>query len=394
MPSGTVQETPAPLRILADLITGRLAPDRVADSQWPAIAQLAIEHSLGPMLMWTLKGQAERLASDPRFQRVANMASMAAFNYQLQWESQVAIQESLSQASIAAMWIKGMYLAHRLYPQPYLRPMDDLDLWVSEHQFQPTLAAIQGLGFQLQLNGAPAEKLGSPAHLASQYLFTRGEAWPIRLELHRRLFDRRDSLTLSPADSNWFWQQGETWIQDGVRFTTLRPEAHLLYLCAHAVLSHGEARFSLLRTLDLHYLITQNSLDWEQVVARAVDLGWSYAVERALTLARQYFDTPLAEWVLPDLQRRRRKDEPTVHVDRLQGEGYRWESTWLQLTAYPPGERIRRLLALLFPPPDYFRQRYAIPPSRPAWPYYPRRWLDAFGEFARAMRHRLWRDKP
>jgi hypothetical protein len=381
----------ARLSFLAELITERLSPGQAPDGQWPAIIELANEHGLTPMLLWALKKQIEAADRDPRFKRLVDITSLVMLNYQFQWESQVAIQQVLSQAGIPALWIKGLVLAIRLYPEPYLRPMDDLDVLVPEQHRQKALAVIQGLGFQREEKDALAEKMNPDEQPAFHHALVRREAWPVRLEMHFHLLGNEGTQTLPERQLAWFWQQTETWTQEGTPFTIFKPEAHLLYLCVHAVLQHGEASFRLLRYFDLHLLVTKSELDWQLIVNRAVELRWSYAVERALTLACQYFATPFPAWVLAELKNRRLSDEDTSRVAHLQGEGFRWESTWLQLAPYPPGERLRRLFILLLPPREYMRKRYAIPSSHSVIPYYFYRWWDAGREVARALRQRLRR---
>ena len=65
--------------------------------------------------------------------------------------------------------------------------------------------------------------------------------------------------------------------------TVLRPEANLLYLCAHTALQHGLSQFVLTRYLDLHLLITQSKMDWDLVIEKAAALEWAYAVEKVLS---------------------------------------------------------------------------------------------------------------
>jgi hypothetical protein len=377
------------LSTLAELITGRQSPGRIPDAQWPAMIELANEHGLTPMLLWAVKKQIKDAERDPRFTRLADITSLVMLRYQLQWESQAAIQGALARAGIPALWIKGAILAMRLYPQPYLRPMDDLDALLPEGFRQLALSVVRELGFQQEARDALAEKMNPDEQAALHETLVRPELWPVRLELHFQLLGDEGAQALPEEHLAWFWGQTETWVQEDTPFTILKPEAELLYLCAHAVLQHGEARLRLLRYYDLHLLITQSELDWQLIVDQAVELRWTYAVERALTLTIQYFATPVPGWALAELKTRRLSDEDVSRVAHLQGEGFRWESTWLQLAPYPAGERLRRLLVLLLPPREYMRSRYAIPADRMVFPYYFYRWWDAGSEAARALRKRL-----
>ena len=43
---------------------------------------------------------------------------------------------------------------------------------------------------------------------------------------------------------------------------------------------------------DLHLLTSLETFDWALIVEQAVKLGWTYTVDQALTLIRDYFGTP------------------------------------------------------------------------------------------------------
>ena len=90
----------------------------------------------------------------------------------------------------------------------------------------------------------------------------------------------------------------------------LQPEAHLLYLCAHDLLHHGEKFTNLRQYLDLHLLITKETLDWDVITEQAAVLRWTYAVERALTLTSELYNTPVPAPVIPHLRALRRRKPP------------------------------------------------------------------------------------
>ena len=124
-------------------------------------------------------------------------------------------------------------------------------------------------------------------------------------------------------------------------------------------------------------------------IDRAQALGWIYALERALTLTREYFATPIPNQVFAEIQSRRQPEETALRAQRLQGAGYRWEGTLLGMEDRPLLERLRSLFWLAFPPFTYMRSRYNIPPGRAVLPYYFLRWSDAAREISSALLRRL-----
>ena len=129
--------------------------------------------------------------------------------------------------------------------------------------------------------------------------------------------------------------------------------------------------------------------NWDMVISRAQALGWIYALERALTLTVSYFSTPVPEALFTEIQSRRQPEATATRARRLQSTGFRWEGTLLSLEGVPLRERLRRLFWLAFPPADYLRARYAVPPGRPTTRYYFYRWVDASREIFSSLLNRL-----
>ena len=268
--------------------------------------------------------------------------------------------------------------------------MGDLDVLVPFNQRRMALTTAESLGFHLP-NEPGMLNIDIPVDLQHHYVLSRHVANKICIELHYRLLGS-DGIELLPWEQlDWFWENMYIWNGKGTKITLLKPEAHLLYLCAHALIQHGEANTSLFRYFDLHLLITKTALDWQIVVDKALELKWSYAIERALTLAIQFFKTPVPEWVQEQLRTRRATDENTFHVTRLQSKGNRMEQELSFLARLPFAARLRVIFKLLFPPKNFMQKRYSIPPGQPVLPYYFYRWFDVGREVVWSVRNRFSR---
>jgi hypothetical protein len=190
----------------------------------------------------------------------------------------------------------------------------------------------------------------------------------------------------------WFLEQRHVFQIGSVALLTLKPEAHLLYLCAHAEIAHGEGQMRLLRYLDLHLLLRHvHSLDWSLIVERAVCFGWTYAVERALTISQHYFATPLPDGLLSELQQRRPAHEDVGNVTRRQATGNRWEITLRRFETMAWTMRLRLALQLAFPPAAYVRWRYRVDRSWKLPFFYLFRWSDVLGEALKTVSKQVWR---
>lgn len=171
---------------------------------------------------------------------------------------------------------------------------------------------------------------------------------------------------------------------------TFTPTAHLLYLCAHLMLQHSEARSGLRWFYDIYLLVERESqhIQWDEVVARAGEFHWGPAVYAALEGARDRFRGSLAEegdpWLLSGVL------EALAGVSSLKASQFvarradrlRTRATGVVTvaSALSPRARLRFLLAHAIPSPAYMRWRYRPCPAW-LWPfYYFYRWLDILCE--------------
>lgn len=365
------------LHTLGALVAGNLPPDAVPADQWPTITRLALQHGLAPMLHWTLKRAGCDLDANSAWQPLVQARYQTAIDWALKERAQLEIDAALRAAGIPAIWLKGSVLARTVYPEPSLRPMTDLDVLVPYEQRDIALEVVRSKGYDFYIQPGPLPRdSGDPLtrRYTHHYALHGGVTGNLRLELHHGLLGRYDPL---PADKlNWFWgQQHVMHLEHGNTLCPLAPEAHLLYLAAHAVLQHGEAQLYLLRYFDVHQMVTQLPLTWGEVVEYAVALEWTFAVERALQYASDYFATPVPNEVLDELRRRRAAGEAEPLVARLQGPDQHWNVLQRQLARMSIPDRLRLLSQKMCPPRSYMRWRYHIPEAIPTWPYYLYRWF-------------------
>lgn len=385
--------TGTPESALAGLASGRLSPRGISEARWPVVIGLAIEHGLGPMLWWVIANSGIDTERDSVWTPLTRSAREATIHSLVLDNARRELHDVLAGAGIPGLWLKGAALAHTVYPEPMLRPMIDLDLLVPFEQRLPALSAIEALGFHpwgaFSFDAAP----GLLHHFAYHYSLRRGPNDVVAVELHFHLLDRvRARPLLDREQLPWFWAQARSVTDSGRSFLVLSPEAHLLYLCAHAILQHGEAELRLLRDFDLHRLINHGegepSLDWQMVVDRAVDLGWTYAVGRALSRTADLFGTSVPSWVFRQLRERRPPTEEVYCVVERQANVNRWDELRTALAAASVGDRLQMLRATAFPSALHLRHRYSVAANRPVWPHYPRLWLEQGREIADWLRRR------
>ena len=91
---------------------------------------MAGREGLGPMLYWSLKRAGINATDEATFEPLAASGRQAGIHYALLNNYRAQIDAALRESGIPTLWLKGIALAHTVYPQPWTRPMVDLDLLV------------------------------------------------------------------------------------------------------------------------------------------------------------------------------------------------------------------------------------------------------------------------
>lgn len=358
------------LQMLGDLVVERLDPRQVTAEQWPELSRLALCHRLGPVLFALLQ-RHDCLALPPRdmvYRLFAAYGSARANNARIvaavsEWS------ERFAEAGIPAIWLKGVALGISAYPEFGLRPMVDADVLV------PTDHVNAAFNLLEQSTGVRPVTLWEK--VTKNATCRVGANNKVMLELHWSLIDA--ALSRMAPDVGWFLIHHDRIEKDGVSFLILQPEAHLIYLAAHAIFQHGEADASLLRFYDLHLVITQSpAFDWDLAVSKANEFGWSYSVERALVLTHTYFATPIPPGVVEALQGGHLQQGPDWAT--AENQRPRWDATRRRISQMSWLARTQLAAGLLFPPPSYIRYRYNLQNNWQALLHYPYRWWDAASE--------------
>lgn len=357
----------SPINLLAGLVSGQVAPIDVPPYQWPELVPVACRQRLGPMLCYVLQQagtlgalsepDADFLRSEYHKATAENFLALAAAR---EWS------QRFDRTGIPAVWIKGVPLSLTVYPQPGTRPMTDIDVMVAAGQVSGALHLVEA--------ATGRRAVGLAASIDKHAVVDVGMASSVRMELHWSLVD--PPTQPSTEDVQWFLRERQP-LPGGGAFYGLASEAHLLYLCGHTEIVHGESDFLLLRYLDLHRLIEASpELDWAIVRDRAVDFGWTYAVERALQITQLFFGTPIPQSLLADLPRLRPAHEDVSRVTKLQGSMHRGDRLLTLFCGLSWTARLRLAAGMAFPSAEYMRRRYELDAGWKVPFYYPYRWLD------------------
>lgn len=126
---------------------------QVADiGDWEPVMRMATEHRLAPLLYWHLREYGIDVPSEVRRTLAAAYARQKAIAT-AQAATLAELGAALDRAGIVVVVLKGGALAHLIYPEPGLRPMEDLDLLVAPQHGEATREVLRDCGFN-----APARR--------------------------------------------------------------------------------------------------------------------------------------------------------------------------------------------------------------------------------------------
>lgn len=336
---------------LAALLVGQGEPLSFGDSEIASLIHDARAHRVHRMLAWSLR-QRETSFENSAWRALLAPDYNGVRDYLVFKSCFQDIARALAKENLPVVWLKGWTLAHSVYPDPLLRPMRDLDLFVPSQMRERAKLCLTSLGYFADEH--PQIKVVSEMQ-HHEALHGR-----VTVEVHTKLIGMRSKL-FGKAQADWFWQHTRVLSTSDFQWTGFAPEAELLYLCAHAMLQHGENDFLLQRYLDLHLLLqTYTQLDWEMIIAQAVAFRWSYAVARALEITRDHFGAPVPESVCAELHARRRADEDPRNTRWIAPDSTRGEIVQGWLRGMRARDKLIWALATLFPPPAFVQWRYHV----------------------------------
>ncbi len=337
--------------LLAGFLVGQGDPLAPSDSEINEVIQTARAHRVDRMLEWSLRQRGIKV-EESAWRALARGDQAAVRRYLIFKSAFQDVTRALGKANIPAVWLKGWALAHTIYPMPTLRPMRDLDLLVPPTERERAKACLAQLGYT-QDEYPQLDVVREMRH----HDVLRGR---VTVELHTKLIGLRSKL-FGESQREWFWAHTRVLTAQDFQYSVFVPEAELLYLCAHALLQHGENEFLLQRYLDIHLLIRQNpQLDWGLVLEQAVEFRWSFAVMRALEITRDHFGTTTPNAFLSELASRRHADEDPRNTVWIAADSTRFETTRGLLRGMGKREKIVWALASLFPPPSFVQWRYHV----------------------------------
>jgi hypothetical protein len=278
-----------------------------------------------------------RLTLPPTFQIFAKDAARHAVAVaSLRQETMGQLQNVAKQQNLSLVVFKGAVYAHTCYEHPFLRPSNDIDLFLPFEQVPPFLSALRPLGFY------PDGPFPPPAFKNQIILRKAQKGRDLLLDLHWHLSERTQdqaSFTFANLEPNCVP------FAPFPALLTFSPSFALFWAAKHMVDHHPNER-RLLWYLDLALMLKQQTTEQKEQVAR-----WLNRFPEAASPLVEGHQWLGFEWPpgWPDLTTQARRDTTTRQLHRVQQELSRLKGL---------NEKGRWLHQRLFPGVPYLKQRF------------------------------------
>lgn len=223
-------------------------------------------------------------------------ASSSALHSKTQERLHARVLQSLAEAAVPTMVLKGPGLARTVYPVSSLRPSGDLDVLVPQDAWRTVRDALSRLGYtSLQPLTEPPPKVAQhKAYYHTQYVNTERDHM---VEIHYDMW----WYGLRPALGPVYWQRALPLEIGGAPTQMPSFEDMLLHCCIH-LHHHGYNR--LIWFTDLAMLIRSRGaqLDWQHLVHAARTEGLGIFVYYSLTYLERLLGVASPGWVLDALR--------------------------------------------------------------------------------------------
>jgi hypothetical protein len=316
-------------------------------------------------------GRFESLAQDHR-------EILQAFYYQtLRMNLRLlrALRQVLSQANqkgIAVAVLQGMGLLNDPYEDIGLRPMTDIDLWVSRKDYEKIVQILGALGYERDAVYPSTFKRGSVLFDIHTHIL-----WADRIRARKLLLGKSEEHLIKEVRAIEI---------DGEKALCMSPYDQVLYLSLHAF-KHRVER--LIWLVDIKRILERwNAADWERLARRAEELGQSRTLTYILFLLEQVFHVRISPDALKLLQKRRlgALERKILRQRVTKGSLPLWGPVILFSSRLGPGQRLAFFFENLFPRTDVLRQVFPSPPSLKPWQLYGKRVFQLLEMLLRAIR--------
>jgi len=276
-----------------------------------------------------------------------------------------------SQKGLALVLLQGMGLLQGVYDDPGLRPMMDIDLWVSKNDYDELVRVLTQLGYD-------RDPVYPNTYKRKSVVFD--------IHTHILWADRVKAFKMLLANDEEYVRHEVRFVEiEGEKALCLNPYDQVLYLTLHAI-KHWTNR--LIWLVDIKKIVERwGGKEWELLFQRSKDLGQERTVAYMLFLLRSALHAKLAPW--PGrfrVERLSALEKWILRQRSKRGSLPRWAPVFLFSSQLGPGKRLAFFFENLFPRTEILRQVFPSPPDLKPWQLYGKRALQLLGMLLRALK--------
>lgn len=231
---------------VGSIILGRTPPPVSGILDWDSLVRLVLLTNSGPVCSY-IHGRNEAIRREIRAEWQRSLVGTLAA-YEATLRAALRLSDVAAREKIPFAVLRGIAVAHTVYPDTCLRPMHDLDVLVRRQDVHRFLSALEREGLKPEKS------------LQRQYVF---RVDGVLVEVHWSFI----SVTRYEYAADF-----ESWLESAVtietkagRLPVLNRENQLLSLVCHAFMHHELDQF--LALVDIALASSDSRVDWE-IVAR------------------------------------------------------------------------------------------------------------------------------
>ena len=365
--------------------TQRLFLTSLSASEWADACACAKQHGLAANLFHALNPYKQDVKMPTEIyadlQRVFFIS--AARNMRL-YEELERLLHTLNLKNIPVVLLKGAHLAEAVYDNIALRDMVDIDLLIRDCDLEQTDDTLVG-------HGAHPHMKHRVKGLKGKHFTYSLPATNVYLEVHWDLFSGAVNTISAPQ----VWCRLTPLRIGSEKTWGFKPEDLIPYLCLHMADHMHDLRLRMIYDLDVVIRFQGDTLDWRQTVNTIKDWNGSAATYVFLSIASDFFKTPIPEDVLPALKPEgieaaelariagifKQGGQTTDESPPTPGISVWWETKGLN-------KKLKLALKRIIPPPETLATIYDIPVrSWRKYLYYPRYARDLLKGRVKALLH-------
>jgi hypothetical protein len=265
---------------------------------WEKVISLATrERAIGPVAR-DLRRLGPGAVPTGVLERLGRMGMVTEFQLASLHDRLGKLLALLARHDIEALLLKGAGLAYSAYASLDERPMGDIDLLVHPDDAERAWELAVANGWMRRKDVAEERSYEDHQHLSP---LEDADGMQIGLEIHIALFTQQAPFTLDAAQ---LWERARRITIAGAPALVPSAEDQLVHAALHFAWSH-EMTFGTWRTLrDVERIVASNTLDWNEVVARARAIRGGTCCYWTLRLARDLAGVTAPESVLQALSPR------------------------------------------------------------------------------------------